>query len=84
VGAGAAGITIAREFIGVRFNVLMREGGGLGSRRICLCQFSINDCLRWRRIVFKLLDIALFDLLHERFAAKEVALKIGGKLARDD
>jgi choline dehydrogenase-like flavoprotein len=29
VGGGAAGITIAREFIGTRFSVLMLEGGGL-------------------------------------------------------
>jgi choline dehydrogenase-like flavoprotein len=29
VGAGAAGITLAREFIGTRFSVLMLEGGGL-------------------------------------------------------
>jgi choline dehydrogenase-like flavoprotein len=29
VGGGAAGITMAREFIGTRFSVLMLEGGGL-------------------------------------------------------
>ena len=29
VGSGAAGITLAREFIGTRFSVLMLEGGGL-------------------------------------------------------
>ena len=29
VGGGAAGITIAREFIGTRFSVLMLEAGGL-------------------------------------------------------
>src|SRR5216684_507379 len=29
VGGGAAGITLAREFIGTRFTVLMLEGGGL-------------------------------------------------------
>jgi choline dehydrogenase-like flavoprotein len=29
VGAGAAGITLAREFIGTRFSVLLLEGGGL-------------------------------------------------------
>src|SRR5260370_35088332 len=29
VGGGAAGITLAREFIGTRFSVLMLEGGGL-------------------------------------------------------
>jgi choline dehydrogenase-like flavoprotein len=29
VGAGAAGITLAREFIGTRFSVLILEGGGL-------------------------------------------------------
>ena len=27
VGSGAAGITLAREFIGTRFSVLMLEGG---------------------------------------------------------
>src|ERR1051325_9658639 len=29
VGGGAAGITLAREFIGTRFSVLVLEGGGL-------------------------------------------------------
>jgi choline dehydrogenase-like flavoprotein len=29
VGGGAAGITLAREFIGTHFSVLMLEGGGL-------------------------------------------------------
>src|SRR2546425_1725901 len=29
VGGGAAGITLAREFIGTRFSVLMLEGGAL-------------------------------------------------------
>jgi choline dehydrogenase-like flavoprotein len=29
VGGGAAGITLAREFVGTRFSVLMLEGGGL-------------------------------------------------------
>src|SRR6266576_4079167 len=37
-----------------------------------------------RRIVFELLDVAVFDLLHEGFALEEVALKIGSELAGDD
>ena len=37
-----------------------------------------------RRIVFELLEIAVFDLLHEGFALEEVAVEIGGELARDD
>jgi len=31
VGAGAAGITIAREFLGTRYTVILLEGGGLDS-----------------------------------------------------
>jgi hypothetical protein len=39
----------------------------------------------WRgRIFFELLDVAVFDLLHEGFALKEVALEVGGELAGDD
>ena len=39
----------------------------------------------WRgRIFFELLDVAVFNLLHEGFALKEVALEIGGELAGDD
>ena len=37
-----------------------------------------------RRIVFELLDVAVFDLLHEGFALEEVVLKIGSELAGDD
>ena len=29
IGGGAAGITIAREFIGTRHNVILLEGGGM-------------------------------------------------------
>jgi len=39
---------------------------------------------RRRRIVFELLEIAVFDLLHEGFALEEVALKIGEELAGDN
>ena len=40
----------------------------------------------WRgRIVFALLlDVAVFDLLHEGFALEEVALQVGGEQAGDD
>jgi len=32
----------------------------------------------WRgRIVFELLEIAVFDLLHEGFALEEIALEVG-------
>ena len=31
-----------------------------------------------------LLDVAVFDLLHEGFALKEVALEVGGELAGHD
>src|SRR6266550_8999157 len=37
-----------------------------------------------RRSVFELLEIAVFDLLHEGFALEEVALEVGGELAGDD
>src|SRR5438552_3190028 len=37
-----------------------------------------------RRIVFELLEIAVFDLLHEGFALEEVALEVDGELARHD
>src|SRR2546421_11888274 len=37
-----------------------------------------------QRIVFELLEIAVFDLLHEGFALEEVALEVGGELAGDD
>src|SRR6266550_3813018 len=37
-----------------------------------------------RRSVFELLEIAVFDLLHEGFALEEVALQVGGELAGDD
>ena len=37
-----------------------------------------------RRIVFELLEIAVFDLLHEGFALEEIALEVGGELARHD
>ena len=37
-----------------------------------------------RRIFFKLLDVALLDLLHKRFAPEEVSAEIGTKLARHD
>ena len=37
-----------------------------------------------RGILFKLLNVALFDLLHEGFALEEVALEIGGELAGHD
>jgi hypothetical protein len=36
------------------------------------------------RIFFELLDVAVFDLLHEGFALENVALEIGGKLAGHD
>ena len=36
-----------------------------------------------RRIVFELLEIAVFDLLHEGFALEEVALEVGRELAGD-
>jgi len=35
-------------------------------------------------IVFELLEVAVFDLLHEGFALEEVALEVGGELAGDD
>ena len=37
-----------------------------------------------RRIVFELLEIAVFDLLHEGFALENIALEIGGELAGRD
>ena len=37
-----------------------------------------------RRIVFELLEIAVFDLLHEGFALEEVALEVGGELTGDN
>ena len=37
-----------------------------------------------RRSVFELLEIAVFDLLHEGFALEEVGLKVGGELAGND
>src|SRR6266404_4359465 len=37
-----------------------------------------------RRIVFELLEIAVFDLLHEGFALEEEELEVGGELAGDD
>ena len=35
------------------------------------------------RVLLELLDVALFDLLHEAFTFGEVTTKIGGKLVRD-
>src|SRR5438876_4909831 len=35
------------------------------------------------RILFELLDVALFDLLHEVLTLEEVTTKIGGKLPGD-
>jgi len=41
-------------------------------------------CSRRRGIIFALLlDVAVFDLLHEGFAIEEVALEVGGDLAGD-
>src|SRR6266852_8402918 len=39
----------------------------------------------WRgRILFELLEVAVFDLLHEGFALEEIALEVGRELAGDD
>src|SRR5712692_7548091 len=37
-----------------------------------------------RRVLFKLLDVALLDLLHKRFAPEEVSAEIGAELAGHD
>ena len=37
-----------------------------------------------RRIFFKLLEVAIFDLLHKRLATEDIGLKIGGKLVGHD
>src|SRR5713101_4351693 len=37
-----------------------------------------------RRVFFKLLDVALLDLLHKRFAPEEVRAEIGAELAGHD
>ena len=42
------------------------------------------DASRRRRIFFELLEITVFDLLHEGFALEEVALEVGGELVGDD
>ena len=36
------------------------------------------------RVFFELLEVAVFDLLHEGLALEEIGVEIGGELARDD
>ena len=43
-----------------------------------------EDESRRGRIVFELLEVPVFDLLHEGFALEEVALEVGGELAGND
>ncbi len=38
----------------------------------------------WRQIFFELLDVAVFNLLHEGLALEEVALELSGELVGDD
>ena len=51
-------------------------------RRVAAFRESSRASWR-RRIFFELLDVAVFDLLHEGFALEEVALEVGGELAGD-
>jgi hypothetical protein len=41
-----------------------------------------KDASRRGRLLFELLDVALFDLLHEALTLEDVTTKIGGKLPR--
>src|SRR6516162_9199032 len=41
-----------------------------------------KDASRRWRILFEVLDVPLFDLLHEPLTLEDVTAKIGGKLAR--
>ena len=45
---------------------------------------SLRGASGRRRIFFELLEVAVFELLHESFALEEVALEVSGKLAGDD
>ena len=51
-------------------------------RRVAALENQADASWR-RRIFFELLEIAVFDLLHEGFALEEVALEVGGELAGD-
>jgi len=55
----------------------------MGKGAIC-CALAKKEGSGRRRIVFELLEIAVFDLLHEGFALEEIALEVGGELARHD
>src|SRR6267378_1042066 len=55
----------------------------MGKGAIC-CALAKKEGSGRRRIVFELLEIAVFDLLHEGFALEEIALEIGGELTGDD
>src|SRR6266478_1421610 len=52
-------------------------------RRVAALENQADASWR-RRVFFELLEIAIFDLLHEGFALEEVALEVGGELAGDD
>ena len=55
----------------------------LNARRV-IRRENQKDASWRRRIVFELLDVAVFNLLHEGFALEEVTLQIGGELAWHD
>src|SRR5882762_4301993 len=54
----------------------------MGKGAIC-CALAKKEGSGRRRIVFELLEIAVFDLLHEGFALEKVALEVGGELVGD-
>src|SRR5882762_5091972 len=55
----------------------------MGKGAIC-CALAKKEGSGRRRIVFELLEIAVFDLLHEGFALEQVALEVNGELTRHD
>ena len=61
-----------------------RQAASLRQIIVCL-RLDRLKCWPPQPIFFTLLlDVAVFDLLHEGFALEEVALKIGSELAGDD
>src|SRR6266403_883712 len=56
----------------------------MGKGAICLRAFRKKEGSGRRRTVFELLEVAVFNLLHEGAALEEVALEIAGELAGND
>ena len=52
--------------------------------RSAAAQRNQPDASSRGRIVFELLNVAFFDLLHESLALEEVALEVGGEPAGDN